>query len=78
MTTTDTITNRQIRTLRAEAGAAGDLAQVAICVLALGGPDALAGAEPGTEADLLLSTGMSQDEARAECARVIADAAAQG
>lgn len=75
---TTTVTDRQIRTLRAEADAAGDLAQAMICALALGGPDALAGAEPGTEADRLLLTGISQDEARAECARVIADAAAQG
>jgi len=73
-----TITNKQIRALKAEAATAGDLAQVMICDLAIGGPAALTGAEPGTEADRLLSTGMSQDEAREACADVIADAEAQG
>lgn len=77
-TTAATITNRQIRTLRAEAATAGDHAQAMICVLALGGPAALEGAEPGTEADTLLRDGRSQEWAREECARVIADAEAQG
>ena len=54
ISTISTITNEQIEALRAEAGAAGDTAQVAICDRALDG-DAVA---------------------RAECARVIADAAA--
>jgi len=51
-----TITDEQIEALRTEAGAAGDLDQVAICDRALLEGDA---------------------EARAECARVIADAEAQ-
>jgi hypothetical protein len=50
------VTNQQIRTLRAEAAEAGDLAQVAICDRAMDGDDAAA----------------------VECARVIAEAAAQG
>lgn len=54
-TTPETITDEQIEALRAEAGAAGDLAQVAICDRAIDG-------------DM---------QARAECARVIADAQAQ-
>lgn len=55
MATTYQITDDQIETLRIEAGAAGDSAQVAICQRALDG----------------------DDTARAECARVIEDAAAQ-
>lgn len=78
MTTTTIITDSQIRTLRTEAARAGDLRQEAICILALRGPSALEGADPGTEHDLLLSAGRTQEWARAECARVIDDAAAQG
>lgn len=77
-----TITDNQIRALRSEALDAGDLRQAMICDLALGGPRALrqsdgSAPDPGTEAAELLEEGMTQDEARAECARVIADAAAQ-
>lgn len=54
LTAAHTITDEQIATLRAEAGAAGDMAQVAICDRALRGSAA----------------------ARAECARVIAEAQA--
>ncbi len=54
MTKTYTVTDEQIDALRAEAGQAGDVAQVAICDSALDG----------------------DDTARAECARVIADAEA--
>ncbi len=75
--TTAHITDNQIRTLRTEAARAGDLRQEAICVLAVGGTSALEGSDPGTEQDLLLSVGRTQEWARAECARVIADAAAQ-
>ena len=71
------MTNAQISALRTEALRAGDLAQATICVLALGGPAALEPCDPGTEADLLLSAGRDQDWARAECARVIDEAAAQ-
>lgn len=49
------VTTSQIRTLRDEAGTAGDLEQVAVCDKALDG----------------------DKDAAAECARVIADAAAQ-
>lgn len=55
-TTTTHVTDEQIVILRAEAGAAGDTAQVAICDRALDG----------------------DVTARVECARVIADAEAQG
>ncbi len=74
MTTTETVTNKQIKTLRAEADAAGDLRQAMICVLAIGGPEALDGGDPGNEADMLLSEGRDQEWARTECARVIASA----
>lgn len=70
-----TITDRQIRTLRHEAEEAGDLAQAALCVLALGGRRALDGAEDGTEWALLAERvdagAMTQDTARAECEAAI-------
>lgn len=73
-TTADTITDRQIRALREEALAAGDYHQVDLCQRALvrdtidtidqdGNPIALAD--------------VTQERARAECAKVIADAEAQ-
>lgn len=71
-----TVTTAQIRSLRTKSARAGDLRMEAICVLALGGPASLKGADPGTEQDLL-TEGRTQEWARAECARVIADAAAQ-
>lgn len=77
MTTTATITDRQICTLKSEAAEAGDLRMAMICDLAVAGPQSLEGAEPGTEAADLLDEGRDQSWARAECARVIADAAAQ-
>jgi hypothetical protein len=55
MTTIDNITDDQILQLRIEAGKAGDMDQVMLCLQALGHGD---------------------DEARAECARVISDAEA--
>jgi hypothetical protein len=75
-TTIHPVTDTQIRALRAEALAAGDLRQAACCEIALGtiadGPTP----EPGTDyADALLT--WTAKQARAECARVIADAAAQ-
>ncbi len=72
---TTTITNAEIRKLRTAAAEHGDLKMDMICALALD-PDALEGAEPGTEADLLLRAGRTQEWARAECARVIDAAAA--
>ena len=56
-----TVTTRQIRDLLAEAGRAGDLDQVYLCRVAL-----------GEEGD----AGLTRDAARAECARVIANALA--
>lgn len=66
------ISDAQIRALKTEAGQHGDLRMAMICDLALGGPVALEGAEPGTEADLLRSEGRTQKWAREECAKVIA------
>lgn len=76
-TTAARITDSQIRTLSVEAARAGDLRQEMICVLALSGPSALEGGDPGNDADMLLSAGRTREWARGECARVIADAAAQ-
>lgn len=56
------ITDDQIRDLAQESAEAGDLAQVAICRRALGESS---------------PTALSVANARAECARVIADAQAQ-
>lgn len=113
-TTTVTVTDRQIRTLRTEAVAAGDDAQVDLCDLATGhGPVTIdASSKEYDESDDCLALAVEQyieqypdlhghdlsptwgddnretirlaipqwhrDAARAECARVIADAAAQG
>ena len=65
-------TDRQISALRTESDRAGDFAQSALCVLALGGRDALRGAEPGTEHARLFSSRRTQASARKECERVIA------
>lgn len=74
-TINETVTAAQIHALRAKSATAGDLRMETICVLALGGPAAIEGADPGTDQDLLLGEGRTQEWARAECARVIADAA---
>lgn len=58
------ITDAQIEALQIEAGAAGDDAMIEICRIALGEMD-----DQGAAA-------MTRDEARATCARVIADARA--
>jgi len=76
MTTIKTITNKQIKQLREEALAASDYRQVDICDVAL------ANREDHNEqtAELLVGPDdepMTRTEARAECARVIADAEAQ-
>jgi len=73
MTTIDTLTDCQIRTLRGEAMAAGDYAQVDICQRALTSDDDTIDSD-GNE---IAGADMSQDDARRECARVIATAAAQ-
>ncbi len=82
MTTTNqltagTIAARQIRQLRAESEQNGDLRQAMICVLALGGEGALAGAEPGTDAADLLDEQRSQLWAQHVCADVINSARAK-
>ena len=70
----ETVTNDQIRALRSEADAAGDLVQAAICDVVLG--EWLPATTRPLEAHARIKA-MSRDEARAECARVIADAEAQ-
>lgn len=86
------ITTRDIRTLRAEARAAGDFVQVVLCDVALdevdtsdadtldadGLPDYSGGGHD--DADLRAIRGWlrsSQSDARAECERVIREARAQ-
>lgn len=82
-TTIDTITDDQIETLRDEAGAAGDLVQVAICDVALAGGLAEIAEIPHETRAALEALGIIPEHidadvrARAECARVIADAEAQ-
>lgn len=67
-TMTNAITDTQIEALMSEAGASGDPGQVAVCLAALGHDGPEAGDEYGDP--------MPIDEARAECARVIAEARA--
>ena len=68
--TAETITDSQIEQLRTEADAAGDDKMGRICDVALG--------EVKWGADLVAAgQGMSRESARAECARVIAEAQAQ-
>jgi len=85
---TATITDRQIRTLRTEADAAGDIVQAVICRVALddlecsedeadadGLPDYSGGGHGAEEMrQIRAALRLSVDEARAKCARVIADA----
>jgi len=63
---TMTITDEQIEALMSVAGAAGDSVQVAVCLAALG--------HDGPEAGDGYGGPMSKPDARAECARVIAEA----
>lgn len=72
----NTITDRDISALRREADQAGDFEQSALCVLALGGRDALRGAERGTEWARLFTSRRTHASARAECERVILNARA--
>jgi hypothetical protein len=85
-TKTPSITDAQIRTLRDEARAAGDGAQVHICGLALGDEEPVTDADAfearyggggfaSWERDAILAC-ETRSAARAECARVIADAVA--
>lgn len=83
-TTAKNLTHAQIRALRSEAEQAGDAMQIAVCDLAMeDGAEALtqaqiyAGERDYTGADVRGDdqrrlNGMTQDEAREECARVIA------
>jgi hypothetical protein len=71
MTTIETITRSQIKTLRSEALAAGDYHQVDICDRALSSDDVDQDGNPVALSD------MTREEALAECARVISDAEAQ-
>lgn len=68
---TTNITSAQIKALKVEAGQHGDLRMAMICDLALHGPESLEGAEPGTEAHLLLSEGRTQEWAIAKCEAAI-------
>lgn len=72
-----TVTDRDIQQLRREAEEHGDLRQAMLCVLALGGPEELEGAEPGTEAADLLDEGVTQARARELCEEAIEAARAQ-
>jgi hypothetical protein len=60
----------EIKTLRAKMARKGDLSMWSICVLALKGPEAIAGGDPGSEYALL--AGKSQEWAIAECTQAIA------
>lgn len=83
MTTIDTITDEQIEDLRREAEEHDDHAQVAYCNVALGRRRAVR--EDADERPMLPAmrdrvraiADLSREEARAECARVIAEAEAQ-
>lgn len=68
------ITDSQIRRLRTEAAEAGDTAQVDLCDAALATTEGVA--LDDTETTDSLGGSMSRVEARAECARVIAEASA--
>lgn len=68
MTNPTNITDGQIDQLKNEAAAAGDMEMVAVCARAFGWP----------VRRMSPAAGLSVVQARAECARVIADAEAQG
>ena len=84
-TTIDTITDEQIKQLMTEAGAAGDLMQVAVCRVALATAlheiadiDDIEGAWSHLESIGIYAARVdASDLARAECVRVIRDAEAQ-
>lgn len=75
--TTAQPTRNQLSTLRREAAEHGDLEQEALCVLALGGRDELADAEPGTAWAELYASGMTQEQAIDACGQVLAAVSAQ-
>ena len=72
--TTKTITESQIRALRTEAAGSGDFAQLAICDLALDGSFDADDYTVLEARDAKRIASMSQEQAIAECARVIAEA----
>lgn len=74
-TTSATITDRQIRKLRAEAEAAGDYAQIDVCDVALAEHET-ADSE-GNDLTGPDRAPMTRTEARALCARAISHAEAQ-
>ena len=76
-TTAQTITTAQIRNLRAEALAAGDYDQAAICDLALDGEIDADDYTTLTAKGASKLRSMSREQAYTECARVISDAEAQ-
>lgn len=71
----DHATDAQIEALAGEAAAHGDLAQVAICQVALGWSR---GDSACTDAEWAEARSLGRAGARRECARVIRDAEAQG
>lgn len=81
--TPETVTDEQIAQLRDEAGAAADHVMATICDIALGGdPDPRVVRHIPTADRAVFALGLagkfsSTPQARAECARVIADARAQ-
>ena len=72
-----TATDHDIALLRRDSERHGDLERAALCVLALGGRDALRGAERGTEWARLFTSRRSQASARRSCAAVIVAARAE-
>jgi hypothetical protein len=71
-----TITDAQIAALRDESAVAGDLAMVGICRRALGSRLPYTDAMSQQDRDII-DRFLTQDMARAECARVIDDTEAQ-
>lgn len=70
------ITSRQIRALRAEAVKAGDIAGIRRCSTRMASPTTRAAATAmPIFAEIREALRMTQDEALAECARVIAETA---
>lgn len=79
MTTIDTITTNQIKSLRNAAGEANDLAQIVICDVALGremDDDDYRDRAAHEAADFARARTMSREAALVECVRVISDAEA--
>lgn len=69
--TADTITDDQIQALRAEAFAAGDIAQVQCCDIALGGPSLLPHAAPASHKSMNIEQRAQARAYRGKCADAI-------